>query len=64
MLAGTHGQHVRQRRFRDRVQRLAGQERLVRRDEHVREREEPGKHVVVDDLVTAVLEEQVTFPSQ
>src|SRR5687768_17453147 len=50
---------VRQRRLTDRAQRFARKERLVRRDEHVRKRQQSGEYVVLDDLRREIAEEQL-----
>ena len=55
------GADVPQRRIGDPRQGLAGEEALVRRDEHVRERQQPGEYVVLEYLVRQILEEHACF---
>ena len=43
------------------IQRLAGQKRLMGRDDHIGEGQQPGQHVILQGQVGAVLEEQLGF---
>src|ERR671918_2223621 len=45
----------------DPTDRLLGEEGLVRGDEHVRERQQSSEHVVPDDFLREVLEEEVSL---
>ena len=58
-LSGEEAGDVLDGRARDVVQRLFGQERLMRRDQHVRHRDQPRERVVVDDVAGEILEEDV-----
>src|SRR5262245_43476144 len=49
------------RRLRDRSERLLGEERLMPGDQNVREGQEPGEEVILDDLGGEVLKEQPLF---
>src|SRR3954449_8518394 len=57
--AGLRVRDVLQGRVRDRGQSLLGEERLMTRDQDVREREKALEHVVVGDFVGDVLKKQI-----
>ena len=58
-LSADEGVDVCERGARDGAHRFVGEEALVRGDEHVGEGEQPGKHIVIEDLVGEISEEEI-----